>query len=312
MSLMSSLNWQFGLAFPGQMINEEEVPGHIHSGESSIMQMRNRRRFAVSPVTSRNDQGEERKDNAFYRLRLKTNERVNVKDGRCHEEKVNQAHPYHRSLHRHSKKKKWRRSSSLTMKQMIQRKTPSNPSNCREKSTATVNYVQTYFYTSQIGVCLCLSIVQIRFALIYDDLCPIDQRVNFFLFVSALGEQCYALLAIFVLVFSFLTDVSPYVARLFLPLFVGDQILLIVLFLWFLVGNYLVFHLLNQVQSINPYLSRTYCHPRLYQCALWTLIVDYVLLLFYAVGFLLSTWKSKKNSSEDNIASDPNERAGTP
>ena len=157
-----------------------------------------------------------------------------------------------------------------------------------EKSNEIAKYTQTYLYSSLIAVFLCLSIIQIRFSIVYADLCPIDDRIIFFLFVLGLGEEIYSIVAILVLTLSFFYKSSRCRCRIFVLLFINNQVILIVLLIGFLIGNYLVFHVKNQVQSINSYLNQTYCHDRLYQIAFWTIIIDYILMIMYVIIFIFS------------------------
>lgn len=157
----------------------------------------------------------------------------------------------------------------------------------RDRAIGLVHYVQTYFFLSQIGIFLCLSIIQLRFSLIYEHLCPIDDRIVFFLFILALGELIHALLGIFLIGLSFFCEVSPILHRIFVFLFVTDQFLLMILILWILIGNYLVLRVMNQVQSINSYVNQTYCHDRLYRCAVWSVIFDDILLFCYATFYIV-------------------------
>lgn len=161
--------------------------------------------------------------------------------------------------------------------------------NDRWFQTCTIisNYILSYCFPIHITVLIFFSIIQIRFSLVYETLCPVDHRIVHFLFVIGILEIIYGGIGVLLLVFTVLYESYLYLCRLFFLFFVIEEILLLILIFCFLIGNYLVLHVKDRVQYLDSFSPSTYCHSRLYQTALWTAILDDVLLVYLFTVFVL-------------------------
>ena len=168
--------------------------------------------------------------------------------------------------------------------------------NCSLKSKFLVKYILSYCFYIHLGIFICLAIIQLRFSIVYKDHCTIDNRLTLYLFVISITEIIYSFNGIFLIIFSFFYEKYSWINYSLFIDFLIEQILLIFLIIWFIIGNYLFFHLKKQVQFTNSYRTQTYCHYSLYQIAYGTIIIYYILIFFFflIILFLNSKWFVKQ------------------
>jgi hypothetical protein len=160
-----------------------------------------------------------------------------------------------------------------------------------EKCTFISKYILSCCFYIHIIIFVSLAIVELRFSVVYKDQCSIDDRIILYLFIIGIIQIIYSTNGILLIIFSFLYEKYRYMVPFFLICFIIHQILLIFLIIWFLVGNYLVFHIKNDFQYTNSFDIHTYCDYTLYQTAFWTIISYYILIILLSIFLILSNRK---------------------
>jgi hypothetical protein len=149
-------------------------------------------------------------------------------------------------------------------------------------------YVRSYSFYIHILLLLSISIIQLRFSVVYKDDCTIDKRILLYLFAIAIIQIIYSFNGILLIIFSLLYDKYQYMIRFLLICFLIQHILIIFLLIWFIIGNYLIFSIRNTVQYTNSYNTHTYCDYTLYQTAFWTIIMYYILIILFSIILVLT------------------------
>lgn len=147
-------------------------------------------------------------------------------------------------------------------------------------------YILSYYFSIHLIMIITLAIVQLRFSIVYNNLCTIDTRIILYLLIIGIIQIIYSFNGILLIIFSvFYNKYSCLMYCLLISLLI-HLILFIFLIIWFIIGNYLVFKIKNIVQYTNSYNYRTYCHYSLYQTAFWTLIIYYILTVLFSIVFV--------------------------
>lgn len=152
------------------------------------------------------------------------------------------------------------------------------------------DYILTYWFYIHIILAISIAIVQLRFSIVYDNHCTIDDRIILYLFIMGIIQLGYSLNGILI-IFSLLYNKYRYIVPFLSICFGIFQLLVIFLIIWFIIGNYLVFRVEHEVQHINTYHTGTYCHYALYKTAYWTIIIYYIFIIF---SFFLLIFKNIK------------------
>lgn len=176
------------------------------------------------------------------------------------------------------------------------------------------NNVVSYCFFIHIILIISIAIIQIRFSTVYTDHCPIDDRIILYMLIMGIIQIIYSLNGILLIIFSLLHNKYRFVYRLVFICFGIHQIIIILLIVCFIIGNYLVFHIKNVVQYINSYNTTTYCHYSLYQTAYWTIIIQYILMCLFSMICVFKSikWFSKKfRSVKINSPRDSNDDIAT-
>lgn len=162
-------------------------------------------------------------------------------------------------------------------------------------------YVLSYYFYIHIVLLISIAILELRFSVVYKDDCTIDDRIILYLFLIGIFQIIYSSNGILLIIFSFLYEKYPCLIRFLCIDFLIHQILLVFLIIWFIIGNYLVFHIKNQVQSINSYSTSTYCDYTLYQTAFWITITYYILIVLFIIILILTHLIKQCKSSKNKI-----------
>ena len=175
---------------------------------------------------------------------------------------------------------------------MIDEENLSSNNNSHSKRSEFISkYVLSYIFYIHIILLISLSIIEIRFSRIYQDQCTIDNRIILHLLLIGIIQIIYSCNGILLIIFSVFYRKYPRLTSLLYIDFLINQILLLFLFIWFLIGNYLVFHIKNQVQSENQYNIVTYCHFLLYEVAFWLNIIYYILIVLFSLVLIFTNMK---------------------
>ena len=157
-----------------------------------------------------------------------------------------------------------------------------------KKCTLISKYVLSYWFYIHLVILISISIVQLRFSVVYEGNCTIDDRIVLYLLLVGIFQIIYFSNGLLLIVLCLLYDKYSCLIRFLCIDFFIHQILLVFLLIWFIVGNYLVFHVRNTVQYANSYKTSTYCHFTLYQTAFWLTITSYILIGLFSLAFLLT------------------------
>jgi len=157
-------------------------------------------------------------------------------------------------------------------------------------------YVLSYCFYIHIILLIPISIIQIRFSIVYENQCTIENRIILYLFIIGIIQIIYSFNGILLIIFSlFYEKYQCFNIFLFIG-FLIYQILLIFLIIWFIIGSYLVFHIKDEVQYTNSYNTQTYCDYTLYQTSFWTNITYYILIILFSIFLVFRNikWFIKK------------------
>jgi hypothetical protein len=155
------------------------------------------------------------------------------------------------------------------------------------KCTAISKYLLSYGFCVHIILIIVLAIIQLRFSIVYDDQCTIYTRIILYLFIIGIIQIIYSFNGILLIIFSLLYNKYFRIIYFLLTCFVIHQILLIFTIIWFIIGNYLVFRVRNQVQHTNSYNYLTYCHYALYHTAFWTIFIYYIIIILFSIILII-------------------------
>jgi hypothetical protein len=159
------------------------------------------------------------------------------------------------------------------------------------KCVLILKYTLSRWFYLHIILLITLSIIQLRFSVVYKDHCTIDSRIIRHLLVIGIIQILYSFNGIVLVIFCLLYGKYQCFYILILIDFVIQQILVVFLIVWFIIGNYLVFHIKNVVQYTNSYSTSTYCDYTLYQTAFWTNIIYYILLVLFSITLVFTNIK---------------------
>jgi len=159
------------------------------------------------------------------------------------------------------------------------------------KCKSISKYILSYCFYIHIILLIILSIIQLRFSIVYKNDCTIDDRIILYLFVFGIIQIIYSFNGILLIIFSFLYDKYRYITFSLLICFIIQQMVFIFLIIWFIIGNYLVFRVKNIVQHTNSYDTHTYCDDTLYRTAFWTIIIYYIFIILFSIIFVFKNLK---------------------
>jgi len=154
-----------------------------------------------------------------------------------------------------------------------------------------LKYTLSYWFYLHIILLITLSIIQLRFSVVYKDQCTIDNRIILHLLVIGIIQILYSFNGILLIIFSLLYEKYPCFNIFLFIDFLIHQILLIFLIIWFIIGNYLVFHIKNVVQYTNSFSASTYCDYKFYHTAFWTNITYYILIILFSITLIIKNQK---------------------
>ncbi|UJR35152.1 hypothetical protein I4U23_027921 [Adineta vaga] len=160
-----------------------------------------------------------------------------------------------------------------------------------KKSKFLSKLILSYYFYIHIILFIPLAIIQLRFSSVYQDHCTIDDRLILYLFVIGIIQLIYSFHGILLIIISFLYEKYSWISIFYFFGFIIQFLFLFCFFIWFIIGNYLVFHMKNDVQYTNTYDIHTYCNYSLYQTAFWTTIVYYIILIVFLVCFFIQNIK---------------------
>ena len=65
-------------------------------------------------------------------------------------------------------------------------------------------YILSYYFSIHLILLLSLGIIEIRFSIVYDDFCPIDDRITLYLLIFGIIHIIYSFNGILLIIFSYL------------------------------------------------------------------------------------------------------------
>lgn len=151
--------------------------------------------------------------------------------------------------------------------------------------------ILTYYFYLHIILLIIIAIIQLRFSLVYDDQCTIDDRIVLYLLVFSIIQIIYSFNGVLLIIFSLLYEKYTYFNYFLFIDFLIHLVIVVILFICFIIGNYLVFPIHDDVQYTNSYNTRTYCDYKLYQTAFWTTIIYYILIILFSIVLVLTNLK---------------------
>ena len=147
--------------------------------------------------------------------------------------------------------------------------------------TRISKYCLSYSFLVHIVVFLFVAIIQLRFGVVSHGRCTIDDRLVLFLTVFGVIQIICSIDGILLITLALLHNRYPCLVYPFFVALLIDGVFLGLLLTCFFFGNYVVFHIRLQVQSINSYNIHTYCDHRLYQISFWTLVTYYIFIFLF-------------------------------
>lgn len=152
-------------------------------------------------------------------------------------------------------------------------------------------YILSYCFYIHIILLIIMSIIQLRCSLVYENDCTVEDRLILYLFIISIIQIIYSSNGIFLIILSLLYEQYQCLKYFLFIHFLIHQIILIFLLIWFIIGNYLVFHIKDKVQYANSYNAQTYCNYTLYQTAFWTTIIYYILIILFSIVLVFTNIK---------------------